>query len=446
MKKVLFFLIFLLYLPSSGFTQNQRLDSLWAIFSNTAEQDTNRLYAIHAYAWTFNSNNPDSSILMAEKELALAKQSGERKFEGRAYNTIGFAYNNKGAYPKALEYLLKALSIAEELNDPRGKSNSCINIAIVYQQQQNYEKAIEYNLKCLEIMKIRGNKKGEADCYNNIGNVYSLQINFPKALEYYKRSLAIQEEIGNIPGIGTTYINIGVVYDNSGDHTKALEYYLKALEISKALGFMEGVGTCYLNISETYSQLDQSVEALRYADSSFQVSIQTGDLDLRRRVYQGMAMGYEAGGNYKRAYETHKLFKRLTDSLFNEENSRQLGDLKTKFEVEKKESELKIKAAAQDVINAEEKQKQQIIIYAVIGILLLVLIFSFFLYNRFRLTQKQKKIIEEQKVLVDEAYEKLNERNTEVIDSINYASRIQRTLIPSEKYIDAQLKRLMKKK
>jgi hypothetical protein len=78
------------------------------------------------------------------------------------------------------------------------------------------------------------------------------------------------------------------------------------------------------------------------------------------------------------------------------------------------------------------------------GGLLLVIGFSVFVFNRFKITQKQKKIIEEQKVMVDKAYESLHEKNKEVMDSIHYAHRIQRALITSEKYIEKQLNRLNK--
>ena len=62
-----------------------------------------------------------------------------------------------------------------------------------------------------------------------------------------------------------------------------------------------------------------------------------------------------------------------------------------------------------------------------------------FVVNRFRITQKQKKIIEEQKIKVDEAFEKLAEKNKEVLDSIHYAKRIQTALLTSEKYIARNL-------
>jgi hypothetical protein len=122
--------------------------------------------------------------------------------------------------------------------------------------------------------------------------------------------------------------------------------------------------------------------------------------------------------------------------------------MKTQFEVEKKEAELKIKSEAEQeklkAIASEEKKRQQVIIYTVGGVLVLVAIFSLFLYKRFRITQKQKAIIEEQKVMVDKAYEILHEKNKEVMDSIYYARRIQRALITSEKSISSQLTRLMK--
>jgi len=122
--------------------------------------------------------------------------------------------------------------------------------------------------------------------------------------------------------------------------------------------------------------------------------------------------------------------------------------MKTKFEVEKREAELKIKSEAEQeklkAISSEEKKRQNVIIAAVAGVLFIVLVFSLFLLNRFRITNRQKIIIEKQKQQVDKAYEHLHEKNKEVMDSINYASRIQRALLPSVKYISTNLSRLTK--
>ncbi|MGZ4057150.1 MAG: hypothetical protein ACXVPM_19735, partial [Bacteroidia bacterium] len=89
-----------------------------------------------------------------------------------------------------------------------------------------------------------------------------------------------------------------------------------------------------------------------------------------------------------------------------------------------------------------EKEKLQKLIFGVLA--LFIFIIAVLIYRNLLKNKKQKRIIEEQKVLVDKAYETLHEKNKEVIDSINYASRIQRALITSDKYIATQLNRLMK--
>lgn len=70
------------------------------------------------------------------------------------------------------------------------------------------------------------------------------------------------------------------------------------------------------------------------------------------------------------------------------------------------------------------------------GGLILVFGFAVFAFNRFKVTQKQKKIIELQKDEVEKQKLLVEEKQKEVMDSIHYARRIQNSLLPSEKYIE----------
>jgi hypothetical protein len=66
-----------------------------------------------------------------------------------------------------------------------------------------------------------------------------------------------------------------------------------------------------------------------------------------------------------------------------------------------------------------------------------VLLFAGFIFRSLRITRKQKQIIEQQKHLVEE-------KQKEILDSIHYARRIQTALLPTDKYIEKSLKRLIK--
>jgi hypothetical protein len=160
-------------------------------------------------------------------------------------------------------------------------------------------------------------------------------------------------------------------------------------------------------------------------------------------------------GNYKKAYEYHVKFKELTDSIYNVENSTQMSDLRTNFEVEKKQIELEAISKAEKekltAVAAEQKKRQDIILYSVIAGLLIVLVFSFFLFQRFKITQRQKKLIEiqkteveKQKSIVEEQKHIVEEKQREVMDSIRYARRIQQSLLPTERYMQRHLDKFKK--
>jgi serine phosphatase RsbU (regulator of sigma subunit) len=84
-------------------------------------------------------------------------------------------------------------------------------------------------------------------------------------------------------------------------------------------------------------------------------------------------------------------------------------------------------------LKENETRIQQITITIIIGILILLFVFSLILFKRFKLTDKQKKIIVLQKQLVDE-------KNKEISESINYAERIQKSFFASEATLDSNLK------
>src|SRR6185503_2736610 len=93
----------------------------------------------------------------------------------------------------------------------------------------------------------------------------------------------------------------------------------------------------------------------------------------------------------------------------------------------------------QQAINIEEKKRQQLLLVLVSCILILVAVFSVFLYRRFKITQKQKHIIELQKNEVTRQKHLVEEHQKEIIDSITYAKRLQQAILPSDEEIKKHL-------
>ena len=198
-------------------------------------------------------------------------------------------------------------------------------------------------------------------------------------------------------------------------------------------------------LGNAYSKLYKKKEAQHYLSKALTISIQIGNKERIKDCYMHLSSLDSANGNYKGAFENHKLFIAYRDSLNNEETQLKSLQASMQFDFDKKELAAKAAQEKKDVVVAEEKRRQKTVTLLVFCVLILVVIFSFFLFNRFKITNKQKLIIEKQKIDVDKAYEELHEKNKQVMDSINYASRIQNALLASEKYIGNTLNRLNKK-
>lgn len=448
MKTIIKLIVVFILISKCSFSQNN--DSLLRVYNNTSLCDSTRLTALNDVAWNLSSNNPDSSIAVSQMVIKFATDSVKNpdKWIAKTSNTMGVSYMNKGNYTKSLECYLRALKINERIGNLKSAGSCYGNIGILYKIQGDNAKALEYYFKSLKISEDTDDESGVGYSCGNIGVVLENQNKFEEALVYYFKALKICEKFGDKLGQSYTYSNIGAVYGKQGNTDKELEYTLISLNISKEIGDKQSVMVIYSNIGALYNRIGNYKKAILYSDSCL-MSSNIGLIDGIMASYENLALAYQKTGNYKKAYESHVMFKKLTDSIFNANNSKELGNIKTQFEVEKKEAELKLKSEAEQerlkMVALEEKKRQQVIISSIVGILIVVIIFSLFLFSRFRITKRQKEVIEQQKSLVDSAYKSLHEKNKEVMDSINYAKRIQNSLLPSEKYIERNMNRLMTK-
>jgi tetratricopeptide (TPR) repeat protein/serine phosphatase RsbU (regulator of sigma subunit) len=404
------------------------------------EQTNEKKFIATAYNNTgvayMNSGNFEKALEFADHAFSVRKSIGDKYGMAASYNNIGNVYSSLSNYTGALENYLKALQLQEELGNKQDIATALNNIGNIYNRQSNSKKAIDYYSKALKIREELKDMDGIASCYSNLGVVYQFEKNYDKALEYLFKAVKIGEESGDLYGLGLTYGAIGDIYKETTGFEKALEYFLKSKDVCEKSGDKYGLSATYNSIAGAYNKMNNPKEANKYALLSLKLHNEMKDADGLRLNYQQLALANASLNNYKDAFLYHVKYKDLTDSVFNIENSKMLSDLKTGFEVEKKETELKIKSEAEQeklkTVSREEKKQQQIIIASVAGILIVVLIFSFFLYKRFRLTARQKGIIEKQKHIVEE-------KNKEILDSITYAKRLQDAILPPEDYVKKYL-------
>lgn len=368
-----------------------------------------------------------------------------------SYNNIGVIYKNFGNIPKALDYYHKCLKISETIKDKNMMALSFDNIAAIFSSQGDYQKSLEYYTQGLKLYEETKDKSGIGLALNNIGYVHNCMNHVKISLNYHLKSLKIFEEINEKQGITASLNNIGLIYKEKGDLNKAIDIYNRSLLIYEDINDKSGITHTFNHLANAYLQQGKADKALGYAKQAFKLSNELGypkDINTSAATLKRI---YKNQNNYKDALAMYELQILMRDSINNSKTKKESIKKQIQYQYEKKAAadsvkhaeEQKVKNALLTAQNAQLKQEktQRLTLYA--G-LVLVITFLGFVVNRFRVTQKQKGIIEGQKVLVDEAFAQLEEKNNEVMDSIRYAKRIQSALMPNEKYIEKTLNRLSK--
>jgi tetratricopeptide (TPR) repeat protein len=458
MKKMLFYFCILI----TGISQAQQeiIDSLILVLKKQIE-DTNRVNILNDLSKQIMFQGKyEQSLNYSQEALLLSKKINYSKGIARAYSNKGLIDWNKGDFKEALNYFSKSLSISKEIGDKKGISVAYNNTGLVYLYQGENKEALDNFYKSLKIKEELNDKQGIGIAYLNIGNIYLNQKENLKALDYFSKSLAINIELGDKKYEATNLNNIGIVNGILNDFPKAIEYYLKALEIYKILDNKKGLAMCYSNIGNTYQELDQykkamenllySVELYKQIDDKQGIGISytnigniykkekkfeealgyfNQSLDILkivgykvgiRDVYNSLADLYKQKKDFKKALEFQQLFVEMKDSLLNQESNKQIAEMNTKYESEKKEKDIQLLTKDKKLQVAEIGKQKLIKNLFIIGFVVAILV-AFIVLRLFKATKKQKLIIEHQ--------------NRQIVESINYSKRIQNSLLPSVAYI-----------
>jgi serine phosphatase RsbU (regulator of sigma subunit) len=438
MKQLIKIALILFFFTSHSQTN---LDSLYKVWNNKNESDTNRLDAINKYIWSgYLFSQPDSAFYYTQLQYSFAKNKNLKKHQAIALNTFGIYFYRKGNLVKAIENYAEGLKLREEIIDKKGVASSLSNIAMVYSDQRDFKKALEYNQKSLKIREELGDKKGISISLSNIGGLYNDQGDNTNAFNYFNKGLSIDKEINNRDGESTSLYNIGNVKKNAGEYDLAIEYFNKSLKIKEELGNKFGVAKSLISIGHIYYFQKQFNKSIHFAKKALTLSGEIESADQTRNSAGLLYKNYKAVGNQKLALEMYELYINMRDSIESEVNHKEIINQKYKYEYEKqaatdsvsasKEIEIKNSQLEKKETEIKSKRNQQ---YFLFTGLFLVIVFAGFMFNRFKVTQKQKQIITLQKHLVDE-------KHKEITDSINYAERIQRSFLASKDLLDSNLK------
>ena len=395
----------------------------------------------------------DSALYYNKESLKLKLAIGDNYGVANSYQNIGTIYHLRGDLVKALEYYQGCLKIREGLKDERGISGIYVNIGAIYHYQDDYTNAIRYYEMCLDSWKKLGDMSGMGNAYNNLGTVYSEQgdsalragntelaeIKFANALSCYQATLDINVDADSKNAIARDNNNIGTIYLKMKEYDSALVCFNKCIAIRNEINIKQGLAVTYYSMATVYLETGDYNKAVYYGEMSYNMAKQTNSIIELNGATSVLYETFKKQRKFEQALQMLEEYNDAKDSITNKEQSARTLQLKFQYEYDKKAAADSLENAKKDELNEivltkknaelEAKRNEQIVLYG--GVFVLIL-FGGFTYNRFKVTSRQKHIIEHQKEIVEE-------KQKEILDSINYAKRIQNAILPPKRLVEENL-------
>ncbi|MFT4761141.1 MAG: signal transduction histidine kinase/CheY-like chemotaxis protein [Saprospiraceae bacterium] len=476
-------LILCLILPLFSFGNSPNLDSLQNTIKNLSGAE--RANKLNQMSQDLLLVNIGTANIFAKQALNYATKIGDKDQQAIAKDRMGDVFQEKSDFTNAMKSYVEALKIRDEINDEAGIGISKNNIGLIFLLQEDYTQAEENLKEALVVKQEMKDDVGASVVLNNLGDIYLARKLYGKSLEHYRSALDMKLAAEDNGGASKIANHIGEISSDLGDYEGALTYYQMSLNLHSSTENLPKIAEDHNNIAEVLIKMRAYEEAkemneialnirkelkdnLGIAESlknKGQILFELGDKEAAnielsstknllksigaiqgsQLIYKDLSVIYSSMGSYENAFAAQLKYAEQKDFLFNQEKSKALLDLTTKYESEFAAEEQARTIETLEVANTNA-QKIRYFLFVVIGLIGLFLMSLFLSYkrkqkdNELLLTKneeihKQKDEIDQQNEKLEASNGRLDLLNSKLVDEIAERESIEKSSFARDRFL-----------
>lgn len=348
--------------------------------------------------------NYDSLLIYSQKAIETSLELADMERVSLSAQMLGRYFIRKQDFIKAGECYLLSLGIEEKNHNAKRMAELSDQLGSIYYYKEVFGKSLYYHSQALAEYEKEHDTLNIAKVYSHLGNLHSSREycelrttdqkreDFNEAIHYFEKSILLCTRLGNQENAVNGYANIASVYNKLDHPEKALPYLEKAEEYYRSTNDIGSLTNALHTLGVTYFKLKKYNESTKSYIESLDIATANNSLEGVQFLYESMAQTYAAAKDYKNANEYYIRYMTVKDSVNNQQKSKELFELETKYQSEKKENEI-IKLTAL-------KHEKNLMLYALSGLLLMLCILGFFVMKN----NRNRKLIAEQNLEIKEQH------------------------------------------
>lgn len=379
-----------------------------------------------------------TAIIKYNEAILLAENEKFYKAALVAYTNLAEAYRQAGLQQKSLTALDKAITINKQLKDTLQDSYLYSTIAVLQQEMDNIKEAKLNAEKALALLNNNPNLFLKATLLHNLGSYCNEAGDNQKALDYFNKALEIETKLQDSVSMGMTYNSMSIAYQRMNLPDFSLAFAEKARTIAAQSKDSATYFNSSLVIADVYAQRKEFNRALSYALEAQQMVKTITNKTNIFEMYTSLANIYNGLGIQDKRAACLEQVILYRDSILSEANKKETARMTIEMDVYGKEKEIELLNKTTQLNEAEiSKQKTaKTLISGIAALFGIIIIITIFFYLKIRksniIINKQKERVEQQNEIISSQKLLVEEKQKEIIDSINYAKRIQNAVLTNE--------------
>lgn len=356
------------YVQFGNYYYNQSKNDSAAHFHNLALKEfksinsiRGQIFALHSIATIEREKGnfqkaieiTNSILEMYTDENRMNSDLGNFDLRGSEYEVLGGIYFEKGDYRLAFENTLKSLRFFEDVENEVRAGDALKQLADIEFEQENFEQSLVYAERAIAIYKKNDDKIYQSYATNSAGMAAEGLKKFEFAERYFRQSVALAKEMNTQSVIVQSSNGLARLLYKKGDFSTARKLLNESLEIVQK----EDIKLTQTETLKEMANLDlvegKTTQALANIEKVVSISNEIGALPSLRDAIGIRAEIRSKMGLLDLAFEDHKVYKSLSDSLYTIKKSQQIEELKTIYETEKKENEIALQQEEIKTLNQE---------------------------------------------------------------------------------------------
>ena len=389
--------------------------------------------------WKLRNSNPETAIQFGNKAIDIAKKTGDMEQLVKGYSYIGVCHRNLGNYSDALEYYELGVENARKYDVKDQEAYGYVNLGNLYIYQENYDEAEKQLYKAKALGEQLNDSAIIAYAYLNLGRTRLGKKDYDKSEENFFKALDIRTQCKRLNSqCNVVRKYLADCHAEAGLTDLARKEYQECLDDLDIIGDYDLLSDISIKMAKIYYDEHKFDLAMQHASSSLDYAKRMGSKYATMNAYNMIADILYLQNRYKDAAENYRSQIICNDSIFSEQLTQKLFNIKFSADQYKKQSEIDKLAQDQTIMEQEQKIQRNFIFALLAGILAVVLVLVLLSVNNRKVKrlnsqlQEQKDELAERNACIEEQQKIVLKQQKQISDSITYAQRIQTVLMPTQ--------------